>query len=382
MRTARDAEDYLLDFLGENPTGQALRQVKLACQDALTELANSTNWSYYYASGRLATSAPYSTGTIQYQQSSGMYPYQVTLTGGTWPSWAAYGELYIGFVSYEVDQVKSSTVLTLKSNFNPGVDVAAGTAYNLYQATYPLPADFKTCFAVTVATNLSALHYVHPTRWSDLIRNFRTQGIPTTFTILGDRVSRGGLTMGFFPYPNQLWQTDFIYSRRPRAFSTWQYKTGTVSLTSGSNLAEGTGTAWTAAHVGCVLRTGSDAATTPTGLDGANPYTQQFNVIGQNSATELVLGQNAASTQTGVAYVLSDPVDVDEQLMFTAFLRCAEKHLAVKRRIPEAQVIAKAYAEALLEARAGDSRFAQRWGLDPDRYRVRWANHPLGSDIS
>lgn len=387
MRTARDATDHLCDFVGDNASGQALRQSRLAVADALAELSNSYNWAYYYRSGKLATVAPYSTGTVQYQHSSGAFPRLVTLTGGTWPSWANLGVIRIANISYEVEDVKSPTQLTLTFPSNPGQDIAALTSFVLYQDAYPLPADFKTMYAATIATNLAALQWAHPSRWHDLVRNFTSQGVPTTMTILGHPKFFATMALCLFPYPDNLRQVDFVYEKRPREVQVWEYSTGTVSTTAGGTLVGGAGVTWTSQMIGCTLRVGADATTPPTGLEGGNPYAQEVQVLDVNNAslgalpnlrTDVALN----STAGALAYVLSDPIDIDTGAMYTAFLRCAEKHMAVKRRQKEAPLVAAAFDAALRQAKAADSRYAQRWGLDPDRYRVRWANHPLSGDQS
>lgn len=382
MKTARDLTDYLITFLVENPTGQALLQAKQAAEDALRELNNNTNWSYYYRSGRVATVAPYSTGTIAYTHTGGTYERQVALTGGTWPAWATYGVLYIANIAYEVEERKTATVLTLTSQSNLGGNVASGTSYNLYRDIYPLPNDFRAVAAVTVANNLASLTYVHPTRWHDLVRNFRSSGTPTTFTVFGDANYVGALSIGFFPYPDVARQIDFVYQRRPRTICVWDYHDGTISTTNGSATVTGSGTTFTSRMLGSSLRISPNTTDLPTGLDGGNPYSMERIILDVTNATTLRVDANADSTLTGVKYVLSDPIDVDEGVMLTVLLRCAEKHLAIKRRMRETPTLQAAYTEALLEARAADSRYLQRWGMDPDRYRVRWAHHPLGADVS
>lgn len=90
-------------------------------------------WKWMYPNANLSTNPPYSTGTIEIV--SGV----VTLTSGTWPSWAAEGRLKVESVVYTVDTRDSDTQLTLDDTT---VDVTAGATFQLGQAYYDLPDDF------------------------------------------------------------------------------------------------------------------------------------------------------------------------------------------------------------------------------------------------
>jgi pilus assembly protein CpaC len=97
--------------------------------------ANDAAFEVFVGQGRIltlkedldVTNAPYSTGTIAYTQATRT----VTLTGGTWPSWAQYGVLVIGNVLYRVAAKPTSTTLVLTAMSNPGVDVPAGAMFTL-----------------------------------------------------------------------------------------------------------------------------------------------------------------------------------------------------------------------------------------------------------
>lgn len=90
-------------------------------------------WHFLTPVAELLLSAPYSTGTITVV--SGV----VTLAGGTFPTWAAQGELVYGGVSYEVSTRDSGTQITLVAT---GFSVAAGASYELIRPLYELGDDF------------------------------------------------------------------------------------------------------------------------------------------------------------------------------------------------------------------------------------------------
>lgn len=90
-------------------------------------------WSFLRPVTTLTTTEAYSTGTIAV--ASGV----VTLTTGTWPSWAASGELTVSGSTYAVSTRDSSSQITL---VDTSVTVASGTSYSIQQTTYTAPDNF------------------------------------------------------------------------------------------------------------------------------------------------------------------------------------------------------------------------------------------------
>jgi len=97
----------------------------------------SYTWSWMRPAATIETVAPYSTGTVTVV--SGV----VTLSGGTFPSWAADGELTVSGGTYAVDTRDDNTQVTLEDT---SVDVDAGTTYTLSRPTYELPSTFGGSF--------------------------------------------------------------------------------------------------------------------------------------------------------------------------------------------------------------------------------------------
>src|SRR5437868_932454 len=89
----QDILEHGRDYLGGGISEASKRDCVRAALEALRDIANAFNWSYFYTHGRVITDAMYDasvTGaTIQYQHSGGAYPRQVTISGDTWPTWAA-----------------------------------------------------------------------------------------------------------------------------------------------------------------------------------------------------------------------------------------------------------------------------------------------------
>jgi hypothetical protein len=94
-------------------------------------------WSWLRPKGTLDLNGAYATGTITVAaDASGSI---ATLASGTWPSWAASGDLWVSGEKYAVSSRTSDSIIRL---VNVSVTVAAGTSYSLKQHEYDLPEDF------------------------------------------------------------------------------------------------------------------------------------------------------------------------------------------------------------------------------------------------
>lgn len=99
--------------------------------------ATSHDWSFLHPISTLTTYAPYTTGTIAVTDESTT----VTLSDGTWPSWAAGCPLVIGTSTYTVHSRDSDTQVTLTAAFDG--TTASGVSYTLeHTAVYDLADDF------------------------------------------------------------------------------------------------------------------------------------------------------------------------------------------------------------------------------------------------
>lgn len=94
-------------------------------------------WSFLRPWGTITTNAPYETGTITVVNGV------VTLSGGTFPSWAANGWLVYDGQYYEVATRDSNSQVTLTDTSSDN-DADAGTTYSLIQYRVDLPDDFES----------------------------------------------------------------------------------------------------------------------------------------------------------------------------------------------------------------------------------------------
>jgi hypothetical protein len=321
--TYSDVVEHLLDWVGVTSTDAVLlRKVKRAIEAAYREMPNLKNWTYYMVAGaRLSTVASYNTGTIAYTNSTRT----VTLTSGTWPTWAKYGVLRIADVDYEVESRESSTSLTLSINKNPGADVSSGTSYLIYRDTYPLPVNFAAMGMIRDAENSTILEYVAPSDFVMCRPIGQSPTQPLFYTVVQDHNYVGSMAIRFPLPPDAIYNFDYTYRRIPRQLLVYTYSTGSVT-TSGVGVT-GTGTTWTRAMCGCVIRFTTSTTTAVTGTSGTNPYTEMRMITEFTNATTLEIDQALNSDLTGVKYEISDPIDIESGAMYTAFLRRCECEL-------------------------------------------------------
>lgn len=383
MTTFQDVIDHIVDYVGGTPgSGDALaRDAKRASLEAYRDLVNAHRWSYLYTQGRVICVPPFLDGTIAYQHTGGAYERMVTLSGGVWPAWAMGGYIRNGQVGYKVSQRISATVVTLDEQVNPGADLASGLIYVLYRDTYVLPVDFIAQDQSLYEANFGGMEYVHPREWLFESRYVFSEGQPRQFTITGDTLYPGRLTMKITPFPTDTKSIDFLYSRRPRPLVIQAVSTGAVTLTSGSAVVTGTGTAFTPAMVGSILRVSATAGKLPTSLVDDNPADFETRITGFVSATSVVVATFPINSYTLAKYTVGDPVDIEEGAMLNAYFRRCEACVAQNRTLKDKPSAQKQYMVALNEARAADSRsFAGRAAGARSTYRQRLRDMPSGPD--
>lgn len=363
--TFRDGVDYLLDTHEIDRTGLNERRARMALLKAYRDLPSRAAWNYYARQRILQTVASYSTGTIAFDYTGGAAERLVTLSSGTFPTWAAFGKIIIDSVHYEVDTYESSTTITLRSDSNPGADVAAGTTYTIYRNTYPLPADFKELISLWDVDQNRELPIVSMPEYHDNAYLEATPTDPRWASISGSRDYYGGTQLIFGPPPNDIYSYDLLYKAAPRPLAIDEYSTGTVEATSASATITGTNTTFPTNCVGSIIRF-STSATMPTGIAGGlddvdNPFAMQGVIKTRSSATSLILEEAASmSISAGSAYVISDPLDIDNGSMLTALLHAAEAEFARLCGRADAMGKESLARRSLLEAMEADNKIANR----------------------
>lgn len=110
-------------------------QVNESINEAVRRIAADVPSARYDRSSSIAINGSYETGTIAITNGSAT----LTLTGGTWPSWAASGEVMIDGQWYGVSSRDSDSQLTLASSY-VGSDLTA-SSYVIYQDAYAISDD-------------------------------------------------------------------------------------------------------------------------------------------------------------------------------------------------------------------------------------------------
>lgn len=376
--TVRDAVEQLNDLWGQSPNAAAQRKIYRAIEGAYRELADASQWSYLQTQARISTVAPYQTGTVAYTNSSRT----LTLTGGAFPSWAAFGLVRISNVIYRVVSMTDTTHLVLSTDLNPGADIASGTSYSLFRESYPLPSDFRAIGEIQRPQFLPDLVYLTAQRWQKQRQVLSQVGRPSAYSVFGDPWNPGGMALFFSPAPDIADTYDFVYLRRPRALAVREEFVGTISISASGTTVTGVGTGFTSAMVGSIFRASANSTTIPSGFAGDNPAAIESRITAVASATSLTIEDAATADLSAVKFMISDPLDFTDGPMLNAFYRCCEMHLAMNG--PQSAELAgrtmQAYQRALLLAKEADARsIAPRSAGCSD---PMWPTYRVGSDQS
>lgn len=351
--TAQDLQNTLVRMLGGNGSPEEVADVRLAIRDALRTVSAAHAWAYYHSFYYLTTNEPYSTGTVTYTAATRV----ATLSGGTFPDWAAAGVMILSPSSpalhCRVESRTSGTRLVLLADDAPTVDYS-GT-FTLYRYQFELDGDLNLYkFGKPQVDHVRVLEYMPPELFeTDVRRPYLISGTkPRWFTISRGRTI-GRTCLSLWPYPLEALRLRFGYLRHPRTIKTWEESSGTVSTTANSTALEGDGTAFTSNHVKCLLRTGSNRNDYPSHRDGRYPPVDEVLIASCASATTLAAASALSTSASDVAYLLSDVLDYDVNTMHEVVLYAARRQLG-RLRNEDAKIQAlhaKSYQDALYLAK-------------------------------
>lgn len=371
--TFADAVRHLLDLheLDSN-SGLNKRNARASLLKAYRDLPSRTAWNYYYRQRLLQTVAAYSTGTVAFDYTGGASERMLTLTTGTWPSWAAFGRVIIDDVHYEVATRESNSIITLTETSNPGADVAALTTYQIYRSAYLLPADYRSLCRIWDVEEQRPLNLVDPAQHHTSQQWLGTPQEPWEAMVRATGEYYGGMALHFGPPPETAKTYDLLYIARPRPLNIEDYSTGTVTVSLSSATVTGSGTVFPTNCVGSVIRF-SKNSTLPTsvigGLDGSdNPFLLQGVIKTRTSDTALVLEEAASvAIAAGSAFTISDPLDIEPGVMLTALLRAAEAEFCVRAGRKDSREKLALAQQALLEAMENNTPY-ENLGYAPMTY--------------
>jgi hypothetical protein len=356
LLTFADLVDHVLAFGGTDAARETASNHRRAVQNAMRVLPTRHEWYYFWGIGRVTTVSPYTTGTVAYTASSRT----LTLTGGTWPTWAALGYVYLQNIPYSVESRTSGSAIVLAAAEAPASDIAGPLGYSLFRDRFPMPADLIAVDeTVTNAVGVT-LEFVHPRNWSAPRRTNVGPGQPRAFTLIGDRTTKNLLDMAIWPAPDNVYAIDFLYRRKPRALAIEREATGLASISLGQQTVTGTGTAFKSVHVGSVIRLAADNAELPTGEGGLNAAAFEATVIGVDDGFTLSVDTAATEDLDRVKYVISDPVDIFVPSMGDFLLREIEKQWRLVCRTTPLPGEREEYDMALTRAMEADNLSSER----------------------
>src|SRR5262245_53590974 len=108
--TIADLVDSVVQYSGNDAKDWTVQQARRAAVSAYQNLPTDHDWQFYRRVFSIPTVPAYSTGTVEYDHTGGAVERQLTLTGGTWPTWAAYGYVSIAGQTFQVSRWVSGSV--------------------------------------------------------------------------------------------------------------------------------------------------------------------------------------------------------------------------------------------------------------------------------
>lgn len=354
MRCLLDLHDRLRSYVGNDGSSQKSTVIMRCAAEAVNRITSQADWYYYMTMGRITTNAPYNTGTVSFDLTGGAYERMWTLTGGTWPAWAAtYGTITINNIPYDIDKRISDTVITGKVSNSPNADIAAGQAYLLYDCKYDLPSDFQTIQKPIVSNQNRIISKVGYEEFINRQNSNDGVSTPYIFTLIDNGF--GGSQILLWNPPDTVYTLAFEYKRKPVMPVIAEERTGKISLVAGQTTVTGLSTNFNRAMVGAVLRVSYDS-TPPTGFDSINPPQSEYLIDSFTSTTSLQLTTPATDTVVARAYVISSRVDVADGPMWNFLVQMGYKALRIADRINAVAEERGEYERAAMEAKSFDGQ--------------------------
>lgn len=199
-------------FHSRNGT-KADTEVREAVNESVRQLCNDKDWPWLYTVGRLNFKAAYSTGTVTVTEGSAV----VTLAGGTFPTWAASGDIYIAGQWQSILTRDTGTQLTLDNSWASAATAGGGKSYILAQYQYTLPADCRTVVSINPQNNW-LWGNVPCSRWQiEMSRS--SYGTPAgAQTGYLHAIERDRLVV--WPYPSANLMVNVLYVKAPAALTS------------------------------------------------------------------------------------------------------------------------------------------------------------------
>lgn len=359
MLTLADLVEHTLRYGGKDLSRATCTDAIGAARQAIQVLTTKWDWNWFRTVVTIPLSAEYSTGTIQYVASTRT----VTLTGGTWPTWAIYGAVKINDINYEVATRTSGTVIVLAANSAPADDISTDTTFSIRRIGYQLPANFDTVRSAVTDNAGLELEYREQTEAAGIWQEYYGS---QCYTVAVDRNAVGRMVMQFSPNVDATNSVQVLYKRRMPLMRYDNFNAPDSSRVAVAGTAvTGLETAFKSDMAGCVFRCSIDDANDPTGEFGSNLYHHESIISAYVSATALTLESAISEAVTRSKYIISSLIDVAPGPMAEFLFREAEKQFRAKTRMqPYNREELDNHNVAFIEARENDKRYTGPFVVD------------------
>lgn len=322
--TYYDAVEHLIASSFGGPQDAEQKDIRTALQRAYREVSTIRDWRYYHTHGRIVFNARWE-GTVTYDEETRIF---TRVSGDPFPLHAANCSLRVNNVVVRISKRISGNALLADTVVKFPTDLLTPKTALVYQSLYRLPGDFRNIDTPMDQNKWTYFTYVEPDMAMKIESTVDLQGPPNAWTVIKDPYS-AGWAIKVIGYPIIVQTLDFTYRRLPRGLRLSGHESaaraGTVTA-SGLSVT-GSGTNFTTAMVGSVIRFGTSSSV-PDSLGSMNPYEAEAIITAVASPTALTLSREI--TATSVKYIVTDIVDMPDG-MHNALLSCSEYWLARMR---------------------------------------------------
>ena len=336
--TFKDMVDFLIVYAGRSSMTDRDRELATrSVQAAYRELLGRHSWKWYDRKCIVPTSADTEITGASYSATTNAF----TVTAGDAPSWARDGSIQITSGTYEgeyeIQRVESGAddVIYLRHNQAIGTDITSQDI-TIVRRRYPLPIDFnaeKSVYDQKEDRQLKRFIAHEEHVQGPWMR--RTPSDPIAYVI---RWGRSAIyrSIELTPPPTDARTISISYRSRGRPLRNYEK---IITLTASDDSVSSTlSESISDNFIGCVMRVNSDSEDTPTSLSGASPWTMQRFLIGLSGTTG-TLDYATDAALTAEPAVLSDPLDIDPDLLMPAMEMIALKKFAQYTRSDDAAKI-------------------------------------------
>lgn len=195
---------YVRRVMMDNSGTKADAIILEVINDAAEYISMLRKWPYYHERGVIDLVASYSTGTVAITAGAAT----LTLTTGTWPTWAASGEVFVNDTWVEVLTRNSGSSLTLVENWG-NASLTAST-YTIAQVRYALPTD-----CVRTSDLLLGKQWPYPptpvsAAWLEMVKDAWQSGEQATRFWA---IEKNYILV--WPWPTAAARVNFLYYRKP-----------------------------------------------------------------------------------------------------------------------------------------------------------------------